>query len=248
MKASFKKTIIKASLLSLGLMLIVGCQNTTAQEMCIDKSSDQILGKKDGYNYELWNQYSQGVACMTINDGASFSGHWSGIENYLARRGRTYDQTKEHQEIGAFQITYNCDYKPESTEGGNSYLSVYGWTVAPLVEYYIIEDWRNWIPSMAEHSMFKGTFEINGSVYDIYEKTRVDKPSIQDIQTFQQYFSIRRDQRNEGTVDVSEHFKMWESLGMEMGKLHEVSFVVEGYKSEGSFDFKELEVQVKEKK
>ena len=31
---------------------------------------------------------------------------------------------------------------------------------------------------------------------------------------------------------------------MPLGKLHEVSFVVEGYKSNGSFKFKELEVLV----
>ncbi len=45
-------------------------------------------------------------------------------------------------------------------------------------------------------------------------------------------------------MQVSEHFKKWESLQMKMGKMYEVSFVVEGYQSSGSFDFKELEVNV----
>lgn len=60
--------------------------------------------------------------------------------------------------------------------------------------------------------------------------------------TFQQYFSIRRDTRNSGTIDISEHFKQWESIDMNLGKLHEVSFVVEGYQSSGSFEFNELDI------
>jgi len=224
------------------MALVLCLQNITAQKICIDKSTDQVTGEQDGYRYELWNQYSKGKACMTLDDGALFSGEWSGIENYLARRGLDYNQTKTHKELGAFYTTYDCNYKPTSATG-NSYLSVYGWTVEPLIEYYIIEDWRNWVSSMSPEAVFKGSFKANGSVYDIYEKTRVDKPSIVGITTFQQYFSIRRNQRNKGSINISEHFNMWESLGMKLGKLDEVSFVVEGYRSNGSFSFKKLLVK-----
>lgn len=216
-------------------------QNQSTEKFCIDKSSDQIEGIKDGYRYELWNQYSQGKACMTLGEGALFSGEWSGIENYLARRGLVYDQTKLHHELGVFHTTFDVDYNPSSASG-NSYLSVYGWSVSPLIEYYIIEDWRNWVSSMSPDSTFKGSFEMNGSIYDVYVKTRVEKPSIVGITTFQQFFSIRRDVRNKGTINISEHFKKWESFGMNLGKLYEVSFVVEGYKSIGNFAFNELDI------
>ncbi|ULC59304.1 glycoside hydrolase family 11 protein [Flaviramulus sp. BrNp1-15] len=227
------------------ITLFLGCKDLNSQTFCIE-DSDQIEGVKDGYRYELWNQNAEGTACMTIGEGATFSGEWTNILNYLARRGLSYDQTQEHEEIGEFFTTYNCNYKLK-TEAGNSYLSVYGWTIEPLAEYYIIEDWRNWIPSMAKGSKLKGTIEVNGSVYDIYETIRVNQPSIVGDTTFPQYFSIRRDVRNSGTINISEHFKKWESLGMEMGKMHEVSFVVEGYKSHGSFDFTELDVVVEKK-
>lgn len=220
----------------------IQCSNS--QTFCIKPGSDQIKGEKDGYSYELWDQNSQGNACMTIGKGALFSGEWNGIENYLARRGLSYNQTKKHQEIGTFYADYDCDYKP-SDSSGNSYLSVYGWTVNPLVEYYIIEDWCNWIPSMDKNATHKGTVTINGSIYDIYENTRVNQPSIEGNTTFQQYFSIRRDKRSTGKINISDHFKKWESIGMEMGKLHEVSFVVEGYKSNGSFAFTNLDVYCK---
>lgn len=214
-----------------------------AQTFCTQAGTDRFAGEQQGYRYELWNQNGQGTACMTLASGALFSGEWDSVLNYLARRGLGYNQTQEHQEIGTFYSTYNCSYNPSSASG-NSYLSVYGWTVSPLKEYYIVEDWRNWIPSMAAGAIHKGTIDVNGSVYDIYENTRVNQPSIQGNTTFQQYFSIRRNVRNSGTINISEHFERWESLGMEMGKMYEVSFVVEGYQSSGNFEFTALDVFV----
>jgi endo-1,4-beta-xylanase len=222
--------------------IIFSIQNLSSQTICTEEGSDQVTGKKNGYGYELWNQNSQGTACMTLKDGALFKGEWSGIENYLARRGLSYNQSQKHHEIGTFYANYNCNYNPSTGSSGNSYLSVYGWTVSPLIEYYIIEDWRNWIPSMANDATLKGSFTVNGSRYDVYVKTRVNKPSIVGDTTFQQYFSIRRDKRNSGTINISEHFEKWNALGMDMGKMHEVSFVVEGYKNSGSFEFTYLDV------
>lgn len=225
------------------IFLVPGVQHSIAQTFCTTPSTSRYAGEKDGYRYELWNQNGQGTACMTLGNGALFSGQWTGILNYLARVGLGYDQTQEHQEIGRFFTTYNCDYNPSSASG-NSYLSVYGWTVEPLIEYYIVEDWRNWIPSMDAGATLKGTIDVNGSIYDIYQNTRVNQPSIIGNTTFQQYFSIRRNKTNSGTINISDHFEKWESLGMDMGKMYEVSFVVEGYQSSGNFNFTELDVFV----
>lgn len=245
-----KTNILKGKNLVFGLFLVLFFNeySLNAQKVCIENNKDQIVGSKDGFRYELWNQYAKGHACMTISDGALFSGEWSDIENYLARRGLSFDKKRKHQEIGDFYTTYDCDYNPSKGKNGNSYLSVYGWTVEPLIEYYIIEDWRNWVSYMSPDATFKGSFDINGSIYDIYTKTRVEKPSIVGITTFEQYFSIRREKRNKGSIHISDHFNKWESLGLNMGKLHEVSFVVEGYKSSGSFNFKQLDVFVKRNK
>ncbi len=57
-------------------------------------------------------------------------------------------------------------------------------------------------------------------------------------------YYLRKDKRYTGKIDISEHFRKWEKLGMDMGKLYEVSFVVEGYKSNGRFEFKELNIFV----
>ncbi len=239
------KTNLNTSIITFVVLFVFICnsQKTIAQTFCTETGKSQFVGTEDGYRYELWNQNGQGTACMTLGENALFSGEWNGILNYLARRGLGYDQTQEHQEIGDHYAVYDCDYNPSSASG-NSYLSIYGWTVDPLIEFYIVEDWRNWIPSMANGATTLGSFTVNGSVYDIVENTRVNQPSIQGTKTFQQYFSIRRDKRNSGQIDISEHFRMWESLGLELGKMFEVSFVVEGYQSNGNFNFNELDVLV----
>ena len=236
----------KLSWVFICLLVLTSIEKSNSQTYCTQQGgSDQIAGTEDGFRYELWNQNAQGTACITLEDGALFSGEWDGILNYLARRGLGYDQTQEHAEYGQFFADYNCDYNPNSSSG-NSYLSIYGWTVDPLIEFYIIEDWRNWIPSMAGGSVNRGTIDVNGSVYDIIENTRTNQPSIQGTQTFQQYFSIRRNERTAGSINISDHFDMWESLDMPMGNLHEVSFVVEGYQSSGDFSFGALDVYVRD--
>lgn len=240
-KSNHKKFVF--FILCLVIFAFQNPQKMYSQTFCTDEATEDITGVKDGFRYELWNQNSQGTACMTIDSGALFSGEWTNVLNYLARRGLSYNQTQEHQEIGSFFTTYNCDYKPSSASG-NSYLSVYGWTVDPLIEFYIIEDWRNWIPSMDANATYKGTIETNGGTYKIYENTRVNQPSIVGNTTFQQYFSIRNVKRHSGTINISDHFNTWEEIGMDLGKLHEVSFVVEGYQSSGTFDFTELDIFV----
>lgn len=183
-------------------------------------------GTHDGYDYEFWKD-SGGYGSMTLNSGGTFSCQWNNINNILFRKGRRFNQTQTHQQIGNISVSYSADYQPN----GNSYLCVYGWTVEPLVEYYIVDSWGDWRPPGATS---KGTISVDGGIYDIYETTRNSQPSIIGTATFQQYWSVRRTRRTSGTISVSEHFNKWESMGMPMGKMHEVALTVEGYQSSGS--------------
>ena len=182
-------------------------------------------GNHDGYDYELWKD--SGNTRMTLNNGGNFSCEWSNINNALFRKGKKFNETQTHQQIGNISIDYGCDYRPN----GNSYLCVYGWTVDPLVEYYIIDSWGNWRPPGATS---KGPITVDGGTYDIYETTRYNQPSIRGNTTFQQYWSVRTSKRTSGTISVSEHFRAWEARGMRLGKMYEVALTVEGYQSSGS--------------
>lgn len=182
------------------------------------------MGVQDGYDYELWKD--SGTTSMTLNSRGEFSCEWSSINNALFRKGKKFDETKTHEQLGNISLNYSCDYQPS----GNSYLGVYGWTSEPLIEYYIIDSWGSWRPPGAAS---KGIITIDGDTYNVYETTRINQPSIKGNTTFKQYWSVRTSKRTSGDVPVSEHFKEWERLGMTMGKMYEVSLVVEGYQSSG---------------
>ncbi len=224
-----------------------------AQEFCQYNAGQQV-GTVGGYDHELWKETNNGGACMELKADAAFSCSWGGgIKNTLARRGKKYNETQRHQDIGTFSASFNCNYNPSSN--GASYLGIYGWTYdanlsEPLVEYYIIENTGpNYIPPSdgdpGEEVSWKGTVSDNGSVYDIYTKKRINKPSIKkNPDTFIQYWSVRRNQRSSGTVNITKHFNAWESLNMQLGNMYDVNLVVEGYQSSGWADFSSASLTV----
>jgi len=192
-------------------------------------------GTFEGYDYEYWKD--NGTGTMTLNGGGSFSCSWSNINNILFRTGKKLGSTKTYQEYGNIEMNYACNYQPN----GNSYMSVYGWTKEPLVEYYIIDSYGTWKPPGNQYQP-KGTISVDGGTYEIYETTRTQQPSIIGTATFQQYWSIRTVKRTSGKITVSDHFKAWEAKGMKMGKLYEVSMVVEGYQSSGKAEMTKMDI------
>ena len=197
---------------------------TPVEEPKTEEITENAIGSIDGYDYELWKD--NGTTTMTLNGGGTFSCKWSDINNALFRIGKKFDCTQSWEEIGNIKIDYKAEYFPV----GNSYLCVYGWTREPLVEYYVVQSWGNWRPPGAESL---GTITVGDATYDIYETTRDEQPSIDGTATFQQYWSVRKGKCSEATIDLSEHFKAWEEMGLELGKLYEVAMTVEGYQSTG---------------
>lgn len=199
----------------------------------ISRSNNPIIltsnktGKYDSVDYEFWKD-SKGSATMTVKDNGAFTCKWNNINNVLFRTGKKFGKINKSWNIyGNIVLNYICNnYKPS----GNSYLAVYGWSTDPLIEYYIVDNWGTWKPPGNHKS--NGQINIDGAVYDVYESTRINQPSIDGKKTFQQYWSVRSEKRNSisinSTISVSEHFKAWESLGMKLGYLYEVSLVVEG--------------------
>lgn len=194
----------------------------TAQSIC-----NNGVGSHGKYTYEYWKD--NGTGCMELGPDGTFSINWNNINNLLARTG-VRPGTKD------LNVTYGVDYRPN----GNSYLCVYGWTRSPLVEYYIVESWGSWRPPGGEG--FIGTHTSDGATYDIYRTTRVQQPSIDGTQTFDQYWAVRQSKRTSGTITVANHFNAWERNNMRMGNLYEVSFCVEGWQSNGTADVYSLDI------
>jgi endo-1,4-beta-xylanase len=183
------------------------------------RSTPNSTGNSNGYYYSFW---SDGGGSVTYTNGAGgqYSVTWSGNGNWVGGKGWNPGTARA--------ITYGGSYNPN----GNSYLSIYGWTKNPLIEYYIVENFGTYNPSSA--AKLKGTVTSDGSVYDILQTTRTNQPSIIGTATFQQYWSVRRSKRSSGTVTVANHFNAWKGLNMGLGA-HDYQIVAtEGYFSSGS--------------
>jgi len=232
-------------LLILSIPVFWGCKSNSGSDG--NTVTSNSTGSVDGYDYEFWTD-SEAKGKMTLGEKGTFICRWEstapGRGNFLARSGKKFNSTQLHSKVGDISVTYNAAvYSPVGN--GISYLCVYGWTRAgngaPLVEYYIVDNWGtyNRPPGSWTGAAVIDTITIDGETYDIYQTTRTNMPSIEGTKTFQQYWSVNKNRRNSGTISVSEHFKTWENNGMKLGNLYEVALCVEGYNSSGTAEITE---------
>jgi hypothetical protein len=203
-------------------------------------------GNAGGFAYELWTSGSN-MGCMTVFNGGAFSATWTNADDYLARVGLNFDMTKTPAQVG----TISADFAETKTGGdGLVYVGIYGWTDAPLREFYILDDWGSTMPggtsSDGTPRDHVGTITVDGGTYEVWKKTRTNKPAITgDNKTFDQYFSIRQTARQCGHISISEHFTKWQGLGLQLGKLFEAKVLVEAQMSTGTVSFSKATVTVK---
>ena len=192
-------------------------------------------GVDAGQSWFMWYDGSNG--CMTPFEGygGAFRANWNNSGDFLARMGLFFDQTRTHEQIG--ELYAELAFTRTGSAGGFSYLGVYGWSTNPLVEYYIVEDSFNNAPATPFNTQQRGTFTVDGSQYRIFTGQRNNVPSIVGTANFVQVFSVRQSPRNCGRVSVSQHFRQWESLGIDLGNLYEARVLVEAGGGTGSATF-----------
>jgi endo-1,4-beta-xylanase len=196
------------------------------------------------YHHEIWQADTPNSSTMTLADeGGGFSTKWQcgpngSRGNFLARRGLFYGRHtgKQWRDYGNFTCQFDCDWSAGTS--GNSRICIYGWTEDPLVEFYIIEDWKNWVPRAGGNTEYMGTVNIDGSDYDILKNPMNSYNITNQNGPFTQYISVRKNTRTSGTISIYKHFEAWEKLGMKMGDFYEVAFNVEGWESDGQANVK----------
>lgn len=202
-------------------------------------TSNSLISLDNGYHVEMWREINKGS--MTIfGDSAdcAFKANWDNSGDFLAQVGYIdVHATKEYTDLGEIYAVYN--YTKAGNGGGNySYIGIYGWTKNPLIEYYIVDD--SFTPDGS--GMFWGTEEIgtytvNGVKYTLKVGKRVNAPCIEGSADFQQIFAVRSSYHTCGTINVTEHFKNWENLGVKMGNVYSCRFLCEVGGGTGSIEY-----------
>ncbi|KAJ9134328.1 Endo-1,4-beta-xylanase [Pleurostoma richardsiae] len=176
------------------------------------------LEARQSYYFQNWSENGSNIKCNN-GPGGSYTATWNSKGGFVCGKGWSYG--------GARTIKYSGTYNAT----GPGYLSVYGWTRNPLVEYYIMESHADLAPN--EPWTLKGNFTSEEGTYQVYVSTRTNKPSIEGTRTFQQYWSVRTEKRVGGTVSTGRHFDEWANLGMRLGSHDYAIVATEGYTADG---------------
>jgi endo-1,4-beta-xylanase len=193
------------------------------------------LLERQGYYWSAWQEGSGNYNCKNGN-GGSYSVTWQGKTGGFVC-GKGWSPGGSRYEIlllsgGHIPLLIGISnrtvkYTGTYTATGPGYLALYGWTQSPLIEYYIVDSYGTLEPG--EPWTSKGNFTFEEGSYELFQSTRVNKPSIEGSRTFQQYWSVRTEKRVGGTITTQKHFDAWSKAGMKLGRHSYMILATEGY-------------------
>jgi endo-1,4-beta-xylanase len=211
-------SIVSSRGLVLAALLFVSATGCAAQTI----TSNQT-GTHNGYYYTYWKD--TGSATMTLGSGGNYAVNWNlGSGNFVGGKG--WNPGSSSRRVG-----YNAGVWAPN---GNAYLTLYGWTTSPLIEYYVVDSWGSWRPPGGSAA---ATISSDGGSYQLYRTQRVNAPSIQGTQTFYQYWSVRTSKRPTGSNQVitfQNHVNGWANRGWNLGNHNNQVIATEGFQSSGS--------------
>ncbi len=212
----------------------------------VDSDTNQHFGYSDDYTYDVWFEGQGGSGSITLGQQAAFKAEWNATlpnNSFLARRGEDFSLSHMATDYDYIGLDYEVDFRHTAIANGSACLSVYGWmqnhehSVAPFIEYFIIENWVDWCPD-AKGKMVT----IDGAEYKIFKVEFLDMGIDGSYKSIKRYYSVRQSKRSSGHITVSDHFKAWENEGWAMAYLSDVTLCAEGYQSSGYADVKKLNI------
>jgi hypothetical protein len=204
-------------------------------------------GGADNLGWEIWSNTGKGQ--MTTFATPAFVATWNESGGYLGRLGFEWGGFQStpvpHDQRGTISAQFVS--KKTGTAGGYSYIGMYGWTTNPCVEWYVVDDSFNPMPINPGTTTKKGEVDLDGGTYIMYTRptTGTGGTRCSDTTSWMQYYSVRKTARACGVISLSEHFKAWQSLEMDMtGELLEAKILVEVGGGVGSVELPVANVMV----
>ena len=213
---------------------VIDCAATIPSGGTQHNSSNQS-GTAAGMNWTIWSNGSGGS--ITTFDVPAFKAAWANSGDFLARLGLQWNATKTYDQLGT--VTAQFASKKTGDGGGYSYIGIYGWSVSPCIEFYIVDDSFKTMPVNPGSTTMKGTADIDGGTYILYTRptTGTGGSKCSGVTSWTQFYSVRRTARTCGQISVSQHFAAWAAAGMTLGKMDQAQLLVEVGGGTGSIDF-----------
>ena len=186
-------------------------------------------GTHAGYFYTSWRDSDP--ACMTLGEAGNYAVTWDMRPRGNLVVGKGWRTGAADRRVGYRAAVFE--------PGSNGYLTLYGWSTDPLIEYYVVDGWGSGFTPPGAEATVLGTVESDGGTYRLYRTQRVNKPSIRGTQTFYQYWSVRTEQRAQGadnTITFANHVATWREHGLELGTMNYQVMATEGFGSTGRSD------------
>jgi endo-1,4-beta-xylanase len=187
-------------------------------------------GGQGNLAWEIWSNTGQGE--LTTFSTPAFIAIWNNSGGYLGRLGFEWGGFQgnpvPHTERGEIRAQFAS--RKTGTAGGYSYIGMYGWTTNPCVEWYVVDDSYNNMPINPGNTTNEGDVNIDGGTYVVYTRLTTGSGGTRcsGATDWIQFYSVRRTARACGVISLSEHFRQWEALGMDMGgELLEAKILVE---------------------
>jgi endo-1,4-beta-xylanase len=211
------------------------CSVKTSPTGGTQHTSSNASGTAAGLNWTIWSNGSAGS--ITTYSTPAFSAAWNNSGDFLARIGLQWNDTKTYDQLGTINAEYN--ETRSGSGGGYSYIGIYGWSVSPCVEWYIVDDSYNTMPVNPGNGTNKGTATIDGGTYNLLLRNTsgTGGSKCSGVSSWSQFYSIRTKARTCGQISISEHFKAWAAAGMTLGKMDQAQILVEVGGGSGSVTF-----------
>jgi hypothetical protein len=114
---------------------------------------------------------------------------------------------------------------------------MYGWLQNPCVEWYVIDDSFQTMPT----SKSSVTATIDGGTYYLIQRTTTGTAGANacsgSVSSWMQMLSVRSTARQCGTITVSDHFAAWANQGWSVGNVSSIHINVEVGGGTGSIEF-----------